>query len=473
MRFTSGTLMVGILAILFALGGAYALRASLVTKPAPVAAGPRTINVPLASNNLPVGRKIVLSDMALMPMTFEQAKERNLPLDTLMLSTDQIIGRVLREEIPLGKPFLTTSLFPEGEGPQLSTKLAPGFRAFTIPMDELNAVGGSVVDGQFVDIMFRLPAQVGDAFRRIPAIAETTVTLLENIEVIKINREAVVSRGPSGMDVRNTNRAPTPVVVGPIKSVTVAVTPDQANILKAAMGRGDIALRLRNGVDVDGKGTLGPVTLEKLIGVTATEAANLLPGMVQIYRGTGLQTMTYGRDNYFFGTGYGLGTTDLAYAGQGAGYGAGYGAGVGSGAYSANLGGYGPYGGPGFSGGYGFGGGYGNTGYGSQSSAGGMRPHGNGNGPGYAGGAGYNTGYAPGAGWGVTPNNTILPYPGLPPRGGAGGSMFNPQDQFQGQGFNGMTNAGMNNGAFNMGNVQANVYGNTYGSPYQPAYNLQ
>ncbi len=411
MRLNIGTLMVGVFAILFGLIGAYALRAVLASPQSVVQAGPRTINVPQASNELPAGRKLVLSDMVLVPMTAEQMKEKGYPLNELMISTDQIIGRTLCGPLKQGDAFLTSCLYREGEGPTVESKLAPGFRAFTIPIDDLNAVGGAAAPGQNVDIIFRMAAQPADPFRRVPPMAETTVTLVENIELLAINREVVAAPVGQGLDVRtNVNRKPTPIV-GPIRSVTVAVTPDQANILKAATGRGEMALRLRNIHDSVSKQTLGPITIEKLIGFKPTDETRKIPNRVEIYRAGGLQVLPYDDDNYFPGTG-GVNGGTVSSVGYGWG---GWGGGVGGwGGYGAGFGGWGGAGG--------------GLGWGSQATGGGLRYYGNNysNSLGAYGAPGYGVGYGVGGGMGASPTNTILPYPGLPPRAANPDSMYHP-----------------------------------------------
>lgn len=431
MRLNIGTLLVGVFAILFGLIGAYALRSVLTPAPQPVAAAPRTVSVPLASNELPVGRKLVLSDMVLNPMTPEQMKEKGYPLNELMLSTDQIIGRVLAKPMKQGDAFLTSNLFREGEAPTVESKLAPGFRAFTIPMDDLNAVGGAAAPGQNVDVIFRLGPQPGDPWRRVPPMAETTVTLIENIEVLSVNREVYVQPQGQGLDVRtNVNRRPQPVV-GPIRSVTLAVTPDQANILKTASGRGEMTLRLRNLNDAVSKQTLGPLTMEKLVSVKGADAPDgkvKRPSRMEIYRAGGIQVLPYDDDNYFPGTGgVNGGTVTVNNAYNGFGWGGGWGgAWGGMGGYNGTnwgLGAAGGWGG-GWGGAGGYGGGWGGQ-WGSQANGGGLHHYG----PNYSPLNNYNNGYNWGGGWGgvgANPTNTILPYPGLPPRAANPDSMYQP-----------------------------------------------
>ena len=221
-RINTGTMTVGIFAVLLALVGAYAVRASLVREEPPARPAPKSVSVPLAAYDLPAGRKITLGDMVLVPMTQEDIVRRKLPLETLMIDSQQVIGRILRSPLKTGEAFLTTNFYLEGVGPDVATKLKPGMRAMTIPIDDLSAVGGSAVVGSNVDVLFRTTARAADEKKKEVAIPQTTVTLIEGAEVLAIGRNEAIDRDRSGtVDLRNMNRS---VSTNVLKSVTLSVT---------------------------------------------------------------------------------------------------------------------------------------------------------------------------------------------------------------------------------------------------------
>ena len=292
-RISTGTMTVGIFAVLFGLAGAYALRAALTPPAAEPPPAPRSVPVPLAGIDIPAGRQIAIADMVLVPITQEDMKSRKYNLETVMLDTNQIVGRIAQSPIKQGEPILTTNLYVAGDGPKLSDKLKPGMRAVTIPIDNLSAVGGSTVEGSFVDVLFRSKKQAPDPVTGRPEIPSTTVTLLENVEVLSVGRMAAVDNsGASGeLDVRTTNQGRTGASVkgfganyqdANVVSVTIAVSPDQANIIKAVLGQGDMSLALR------GEGGLGAVTpnkytLEGILGLKGQPIAKM--NRIEIYRG--------------------------------------------------------------------------------------------------------------------------------------------------------------------------------------------
>jgi len=260
---------VGIFAVLFGLVGAYALRAALVGDAPEPPPPPRTVTVPLASHDLPAGRVVQQGDMVLLGMTQGEMESRKLPLERTMLSPEQIVGRVLQEPIKQGEAFLTTNMFLEGTGPKLADKLKPGMRAVTIPIDNLAAVGGRTVEGSFVDVLFKAKKRDADLPAGKPEIPETTVTLLENVEVLSVGRVAAQAARSAGetVDVRFANgrdAGPTGIV-----SVTIAVTPDQANVVKAVMGQGDMSLALRADAGDGASAAPNKYTLESVLGLSA------------------------------------------------------------------------------------------------------------------------------------------------------------------------------------------------------------
>lgn len=312
-RISTGTMTVGIFAVLFGLAGAYALRAAL-TPPAPLPPpAPRTVPVPLASVVIPAGRQITLADLSLVPMTGEDMKSRKYNLEAVMLDSSQIIGRISQVEIKQGEPILTTSLYPQGTGPKLSDKLKPGMRAVTIPIDNLSAVGGTTVEGCFVDVLFRSKKRDAEPARGVLEIPSTTVTLLENVEVISVGR--VADAGGSSNDIVDIRargpQASTPKGYGSnyqnstVVSVTIAVSPDQANVVKAVLGQGDMSLSLRSdppggkGADAQGSAkdavTPNKYTLEGILGIKYPTIASM--DRIEIFRGSSArQSMSFADD---------------------------------------------------------------------------------------------------------------------------------------------------------------------------------
>ncbi|MCA8999359.1 MAG: Flp pilus assembly protein CpaB, partial [Planctomycetaceae bacterium] len=135
-----------------------------------------------------------------------------------------IMGRTLQIAVEKGEVFMPELLYPEGMGPDIAERLSPGYRAVTVPIENIGAVHGFARPGSIVDILFR-----ADAESERP---EMTLTLLERIEVLAINTSLL----PNAQIALDNDKG----------TVTLSVTPQQAKVLKVVEGRGELSLTLRN-----------------------------------------------------------------------------------------------------------------------------------------------------------------------------------------------------------------------------------
>lgn len=186
-----------------------------------------------------------------------------------MSNTQQIVGRVLNEDLKRGETFRPDILYPEGMGPSLSERLKPGFRAVTIAVSGSGNLQGLADSGSLVDVLFRTKE---DTTRDYP---ETTVSLIEAVEVLAVNDNTIPgSRGPIDA-----------------KTVTLAVNAPQAASLKIAEGRGEFSLALRNSQDGTFVSHEGPSTLEGLLKLPPR--VKYRAKTIEIYRGGAKSNNTF------------------------------------------------------------------------------------------------------------------------------------------------------------------------------------
>lgn len=236
-RLNPGTVLAGIFAVLFAFAAAYVVRSFLVREPPPQeAAKPAadtTIQVPTASSELLAGRTITLGDLALRPMEIADARKKieakELPAD-FMTNPEQIVGRILREPVKVGDAFSAALFYPEGTGPTVADNLKPGFRAVTITVTDTGLVSGFASPTTLVDVLFRS--------EKLDDFPETTSTLIEGAEVLAVGRFSY----PNSQNNEQDDRGRVPDLV----HATLAVTPEQAGILRVLEGRGEMSLALRS-----------------------------------------------------------------------------------------------------------------------------------------------------------------------------------------------------------------------------------
>ncbi|MGD0901083.1 MAG: Flp pilus assembly protein CpaB [Thermoguttaceae bacterium] len=225
---SKGTMTVAILAVFSGLVAAWGVRAYLTQGPAqtqpPPPAPPPPMSVPVASTDLPAGRTIAPGDIGAQKLTRQQyeADPRFKGKWGIMLSAQEIVNRRLKAPVKQGQPFLTTDFYLQGTGPSVADNLRPGYRA--IPIQVLPTHEGGIHAGVRVDVVFR--SQVRPAREGQPAIPEKTVTLLRHLEILEAVQRSGGRRG-----------SPT----SPIH-VTLAVPIEQADVLGAVEGRGEMWL---------------------------------------------------------------------------------------------------------------------------------------------------------------------------------------------------------------------------------------
>lgn len=272
-RFSAGTLLLGIIAVMFGLLSAYIVRKEL-HKPQPVvqaetAPAPQSFVVPRASTDLEEGRQLTLGDISIYRMTVDHLREEGIA-NAFMNSTEQIIGRVLRAKLAKGETFDTDLFYPEGTGPSVAEKLETGERAVTVTIEGPAAVAGFASPGSMVDVLFRAEE---DEDKELP---QTTITLLEGVRVLAFNNQTFQATARNTQPARNDTAL-----------VTLAVSPDEAAALRVVEGRGLLSLSLRNPGDVDVFAGTQPRTLDELL-----ERPNNKYKM-EIYRGRSLTQVEF------------------------------------------------------------------------------------------------------------------------------------------------------------------------------------
>lgn len=272
-KLSPGTLLLGIMAVLFGLLGAYVVRMQM-QRPV-VAAQPQvqTVVVPRASTDLKAGRKITLGDIAIYRMTAEKMREAGIR-GSFMSNAEQIIGRILREDIVKGGTFDSSRLYPEGVFPNPAERLRPGYRAVTVNVEGPAAVAGFATPGAWVDVLFRANRHEDDD------LPEMTVTLVEAVEVLALEEQTFTGARPEE-ERRSGNRE---------MAVTLAVRPAQAAALRVVEGHGTLSLALRKPDDDTPLAGEMPRTMNEVLDRPYTK------WRMEVYRG-GSQNQIFFRQN--------------------------------------------------------------------------------------------------------------------------------------------------------------------------------
>jgi pilus assembly protein CpaB len=183
----------------------------------------------------PLTSKVVLAKKAMVPGYVVKAEDVdaqvvavNLVPANALHDPKELVGRTVIATIVPGQPMLEAMLVAKDAGSGVAAVLKNGMRAVALEVTDSSSVAGMIDRGSRVDVVATLR-------RNDQTIAKAVV---ENVEVFS------VQRGVSGYSRREGQT--TAIENGPVKSVTLLVSPKQASAIdlaKAAGGTPRLVLR--------------------------------------------------------------------------------------------------------------------------------------------------------------------------------------------------------------------------------------
>jgi pilus assembly protein CpaB len=190
-------------------------------------------NVVVAKTEIPVGSRIIAEwlEVAQFPRNYT-------PEGAFRKIDENLIGRVAVTRIAAREPITESRLAPVGSAGGLSSVIPEGFRAMTVKVDDVVGVSGFIMPGTLVDVVVVIsPPQGAGQQDRVSKI------VLQNIKVLA-----------SG---QNIDKPKNEKEAERVKSVTLQVTPEQAEKLALASTEGQLQLVMRNSVDQGDEATPG------------------------------------------------------------------------------------------------------------------------------------------------------------------------------------------------------------------------
>ncbi len=178
----------------------------------------------------------------------EQLKYVELPPafvpDGTFLDIEEAVDRVPLERV-LGDELLRIErLATVDAGVGLNAIIPRGMRAVSVNIEDASSVSGFLNPGNYVDILVTIQSS---------SKVYTTTTLLQAVKVLAVDNR--LGGRATEIDMRNYK-----------PSVTVAITPQDGELLAHSAAQGKLTLTLRNDVDVEKKEFDGAATIAKLIG---------------------------------------------------------------------------------------------------------------------------------------------------------------------------------------------------------------
>jgi pilus assembly protein CpaB len=236
--------IIGAIAVLIAAIASYFLYDYLRGQEVRMKEAVATEAVVVASQSLPVGT--VIND--------KQVKTINWPKSSMpqgsFAAAGQVVGRTVLDIVSAGEPVTAAKLVPAGGQTGILTyKIPEGHRAMTVAVDQVSGVAGFITPGNKVDVVLSvLPPGGGASLSKI---------VLQDVPVLAI-----------GQIIAQEKKDETPHVV---PTVTMDVTPDDAEKLAVASTQGRLQLVLRRAGDTEVVRTTGATVLKVLTGAAPVE----------------------------------------------------------------------------------------------------------------------------------------------------------------------------------------------------------
>lgn len=185
------------------------------------AAGIRLRPVVVATNDIPIGTRLTTDRIAVRFWP-----ETAVPQGA-MAEPNAVVGRVVKGELARDELVLEHRLFPKdvnGVPGVMSMIVPPGRRAMTVGVNEVIGVSGFIFPRNRVDVI---------ATRTDQGTNKSTETILQNAEVLAVGHR-LEQKGEQHVEV---------------PTVTLAVTPEEAERLALALHEGKIHIVLRSVTD--------------------------------------------------------------------------------------------------------------------------------------------------------------------------------------------------------------------------------
>ena len=200
--------------------------------------GVAAVEVIVAETDLPAGTAITSSHLRWQPwpddsldgdyITFREEDE---DADQSELE-DEVLDMVVRRAIMEGEPITLPKLFARKDASFMAGMLTPGMRAVAIKVKDVTGVGGFIMPGDHVDVIVTVKWRIDPEAREagLPFTEYTSETIVQNARVMAID-QAFSDFEESAVKA---------------DTVTIEVTPKQAEVIAVADGKGDLSLSLRS-----------------------------------------------------------------------------------------------------------------------------------------------------------------------------------------------------------------------------------
>lgn len=172
-------------------------------------------------------------------VTADQVEVRKVPEDgvppNVATKISDVVDLATRTDILANEPVNMDRIVREGEDAGMAFLIPPGMRAITIAVDEVIGVAGFIRPGERVDV-------IGTIELKNSQTGSTTWTVVQDVEVLAVSQEMTAAVREDRAQ-NNNDEEKEKARLG--TSVTLAVTPYQAQKIALSEERGSLRLTLR------------------------------------------------------------------------------------------------------------------------------------------------------------------------------------------------------------------------------------
>jgi pilus assembly protein CpaB len=213
-----------------------------------------------ASSELSVGTLLRAQDITWQPVVTTQADQIKRPAASVVDAKPEIVdetaatvyGAVLRHKLAPGDPIRRGDIVKPGDRDFLQVVLLPGQRAISIPVATGGASTGLLSPGDRVDVILtqNFKNDTNKEVKETPLTRRSVgETIARNLRVLAIDAPDAkrTTGGATPAPARTPSVAPATPTTGAFgRTVTLEVTPEQAEDINVAIELGKLSLTLRN-----------------------------------------------------------------------------------------------------------------------------------------------------------------------------------------------------------------------------------
>ena len=194
----------------------------------------------VAQTNIPAQAPVTPADVAIKEIPAEYLQPG------AVASLEEAIGQIAAVEIAAGEQIIKTKLIPPAKiGKTLSEITPQGKRAITAAIDNVAEIADLIKPGDYVDVFALISPPPGRGPTPQGSSSPNLVSLFQNIKVLAVGAE-YGQTPPAKEQARG-------VSVATAKTVTLALSPQEAVLFSFVQEHGKIRLALRSSKDEDTK----------------------------------------------------------------------------------------------------------------------------------------------------------------------------------------------------------------------------